>query len=213
MSRLRENVEQQQQTRTFFDLVQRQQSQNGNNKIPDKRVHQGFRIEQSVLLSLEYEAEKKGISLSNLVNKTLKNYVMCDMYFEELGFLLISKDFLRKMFRKLGDQEKTKVDLEEIGRDIGSTIVKEYVSYFFSEVNADTVIKFLDLWFKRFQSYQHRITPENNRLHYCIVNHDINMNFSIALKSLIEELLEPIIKKPIKFTSLTPCTITFSFEI
>jgi len=84
----------------------------------------------------------------------------------------------------------------------------KYISYFFPEVNTNSLINFLDLWFKRFQSYQHR--HENGR-HFYVVNHEINMNFCIALKAMLEGLIEPILKRSVEFRELTSRTITFSF--
>ena len=160
-------------------------SANDNNK-KEKLVHSSFRLKED-LISLETEARKRGVSLSTMVNRTLENYITNEMYFEELGFILVSKDFLRKAFSGLNER-----DAQELGRELGLTVAKEYISFFFPEVNSNNLVKFLDFWFKRFQSYQHRI--DNNR-HYYIVNHEINMNFSIALKAMLEGLIEPIFKR------------------
>ena len=92
---------------------------------------------------------------------------------------------------------------------MGLTVAKEYISFFFPEVNGNNLVKFLDLWFKRFQSYQHRFS--NNRHHY-IVNHEISINFSIALKAMIEGLIEPIFKSSVNVKDFTSRMITFSFD-
>jgi hypothetical protein len=172
----------------------------------NKLVHSSFRIKENVLNALEKEAGKRGISLSSLINKTLEDYVTCDMYFERLGFLLVSKDFLRNVFSQL----KGKKEIDEIGRRLGQTIAKEYVSYFYPEVNSTTLIEFLGLWFRRFQSYHHRV---DNRLHCFTVSHDINMNFSLELKAMLCGLIEPVALGVVKFTSVTDGAVTFSFEI
>jgi hypothetical protein len=144
------------------------------------------------------------------------------MYFEQLGFILVSKDFLRKVFSKIEKAE----DIEEFGRELGLTMAKEYVSYFFPQVNSKSLIKYLDLWFRRFQSYQHRIDNDRNNnnqnnnnnnnngeRHYFTVIHDINMNFSIALRTILEGLIVPIIKSDIEFRNITASAISFSFEV
>jgi hypothetical protein len=174
----------------------------------NKLVHSSFRIEEDVIAALAKVAQKRGDTLSTLVNKTLKNYVTSEMYFEELGFILVSKDFLRKMFSSkiVSDQKH----LEEFGKELGLTVAKEYVTYFFPEVNSHTITQFLDIWFRRFQSCQHRI--QDNR-HCFSVYHDINMNFSIAIKSMLEGLIEPVIKNPVDFKELTSNAIIFSFEV
>lgn len=171
----------------------------------NKLVHQGFRIEENVLKALKREAKKRGTSLGNIANKIFKNYVTRDIYFEELGFIPMSKDFIRKWLSRI--EEKF---LIEDARELGSTIAKEYICYFYHDVNNYTLIEFLELWFSRFQSYQHGM---DNRCHRFSVNHDINMNFSIYLRESLKALIEPIINKPVKFGALTPNVITFSFEI
>src|SRR3712207_1199998 len=74
---------------------------NSNNK--DKLLHQGFRIQEQVIKAVAEDAARKGISVSNLVNKILRNYVTHEMQFEELGFILVSKYFLRKIFSIVDD--------------------------------------------------------------------------------------------------------------
>src|ERR671912_87302 len=199
-----------------------------------KLVHSSIRMEENVFNLLQKEAERQGISFNSLVNKTLKNYVKSEMHFEQLGFLLVSKDFLRKTFAELQDEKR----LEELGKELGLTVAKEHVSYCFPKVDSCTLIQFLDIWFRRLQSYKHivdtsrvkdinvileeGIRKENEEeyqqlqrkeIHYFTVNHDININFSIALKAGLEGLIEPIIKSPIIFKQITSNSISFSFSL
>ena len=98
----------------------------------EKLTHQSFRIEEEVVKALGQEAIRKGISVSSLVNRTLKNYVTHEMQFEELGFILVSKDFLRRLFNIIENENH----IEDFGREFGLTIAKEYVSYFYPQVNS-----------------------------------------------------------------------------
>ena len=210
-------------------------SSSKNKKI----VHSSIRMEEEVFQLLQKEADRQGISFNSLINKTLKNYVISEIYFEQLGFLLVSKDFLRKTFAELQDEKR----LEELGKELGVTVAKEYVSYFFPNVDSSTLSQFLDIWFQRFQSFKHRVNNKNNNnnnnentliennlekeegkegqqlqrqkqeTHNFTLNHDININFSIALKSILEGLIEPIIKSPITFKEITANSISFSYSI
>jgi hypothetical protein len=56
-----------------------------------------------------------------------------------LGFILVSKDFLRSVFTQLKEKEQ----IEEMGRRLGQVAATEYVSFFYPEVNIDTLIQFL----------------------------------------------------------------------
>ena len=69
-------------------------------------------------MMLDIEAKKKGISLSNLVNKILENHVTCDMYFEELGFIPVCKDFLRKVFGRIKEEEDVQNYLVDDSREL-----------------------------------------------------------------------------------------------
>ena len=182
-----------------------------NNKNKDKLLHQGFRIQEQVIKTLAEEAARKGISVSNLVNKILKNYVTHEMQFEELGFFLVSKDFLRKIFNIVDDEK----DIQDFGREIGTTIAKEYVSFFYPHVNSTTLVQFLDYWFRRFQSCKHIVenSDKSQERHYFTVNHDINIKFSLALKAILEGLIEPVSKTTVEFRDVTANSITFSFDV
>jgi hypothetical protein len=210
------------------------------SKDTKKFVHSSIRIEEDVLKALQNEAQRREVSFNSLVNKTLKNYVTSEMYFEQLGFILVSKDFLRKTFSRLNEN-----DIEEFGRELGLTVAKEYISYFFPQVNNATLVEFLDIWFRRFQFYQHRVEEErednsangpaaantpttttttnlgdtiirqnqnNQKHHQFTVSHDINMNFSFVLKAILQGLIEPITKSPIIFKNITSTSITFSIK-
>jgi hypothetical protein len=189
----------------------KEDNDNNNNNNKDKLLHQGFRIQEQVIKTLTEEAARKGISVSNLVNKILKNYVTHEMQFEELGFILVSKDFLRKIFSVVDDEK----DIQDFGKEIGTTIAKEYVSYFYPQVNSITLVQFLDYWFRRFQSCKHIVEDNNDRSqerHYFTVNHDINIKFSFALKAILEGLIEPVSKTTVEFRDVTANSITFSFD-
>src|SRR5215213_1890335 len=188
----------------------KEDNNNTNNK--DKLLHQGFRVQEQVIKTLTEEAARKGISVSNLVNKILKNYVTHEMQFEELGFILVSKDFLRKIFSVVDDEK----DIQDFGKEIGTTIAKEYVSYFYPQVNSITLVQFLDYWFRRFQSCKHIVENgdrSQSQRHYFTVNHDINIKFSFALKAILEGLIEPVSKTTVQFRDVTANSITFSFDI
>jgi hypothetical protein len=75
-----------------------------------------------------------------LWNKCIIDYITRAIYFEELRFIPVSRDFLRKLLINIEDPKY----IEEFGSELGLTISKEYVSYFFPEVNPYTLIEFLD---------------------------------------------------------------------
>lgn len=172
----------------------------------EKLQHLTFRTPEGVIKALKKEADSKGVPLSILVNQIFKNHLV-QKDTGKADFVLSSKDFFRKIFEKI-DQKS----LEQYGIELGRAIVSEYTSSYFPDINSCTIVQFLESWFGRFQSFQHRVDEVNNR-HSFSLNHDINMNFSIVLRVILEGLVEPVIKNKVVFGDLTPNTITFTFEI
>jgi hypothetical protein len=190
--------------------VKKREDNDDDNSKKNKLSHQGFRLEEQVIKTLAEEAVRNGISVSSLVNKILKNYVTHEMQFEELGFILVSKDFLRKIFSVIDDEKH----IQDFGKEFGTTMAKEYVSFFYPQVNSNTLVQFLDYWFRRFQSCKHVIEDsDRSQRHYFTINHDINMKFSVALKAILEGLIEPVSKTTVEFRDITPNSLTFSFDV
>lgn len=91
---------------------------------------------------------------------------------------------------------------------------KGQISYFYPQVNSNTLVQFLDYRFRRFQSCKHIVEDiERSQRHYFTVNHDINMKFSLALKAILEGLIEPVCKTTVEFRDITANSISFSFEV
>jgi len=59
------------------------------------------------------------------------------MYFEKLGFIPVSKDFMRTMFSRIESEE----DIEAYSRDLGNIVVNEYASLFYPKLNRETLIQ------------------------------------------------------------------------
>jgi hypothetical protein len=181
---------------------------NTTNSKPKKMLHRSFRIPEDILKALENEATSEEIPLSNLVNRILRNYLVTQLRSENNDFILTKKDFFRRVFAKI-DGERS---IQDYGKELGYAVVSEYTSAFFPEITSHTLIQFLRSWFNRFQSYQHRIDEGNNR-HTFSLNHDINMNFSMILKVILQGLIEPVTKSSVVFAELTSTSITLTFEI
>jgi hypothetical protein len=167
-------------------------------------VHLGFRIDEDVLNGIKKAAKRTETTVSNQTNKILRDWITRDAYFQELGFIPMSKEILRAWLNKIEERE-----LIIQAKDFGSSCV-EFIVYLFGEVNGNNLIKFLEILFSRFQSYQHHI---ENKTHSFHINHDICMNYSIFYSELLRALIEPIIKCPIKVKSITQKMIIISFDI
>lgn len=172
--------------------------------LKPKLVHMGFRIDQSVLEGIKKAAKRTETTVSNQINIILRNWVMRDAYFQELGFIPMSKDVLRAWINNI---EQTELVMQ--AREFGISAT-EFIAYFYGEVNIANMIKFLGVLLSRFPSYDYRIENNTHSFH---INHDICMKYSIFYSELLRSLIEPIIKGPVKLKNLTQKTIIISFDI
>ena len=76
-------------------------------------LHRTFRIPEEVVISLEKEANSRGVPLSNLVNKILKNHLTTGLHNEKASFVLTSKDFFRRVFGKIDERS-----IEDFGKEL-----------------------------------------------------------------------------------------------
>ncbi|HZC21177.1 MAG TPA: hypothetical protein VE223_06000, partial [Nitrososphaeraceae archaeon] len=68
-----------------------------------------FRINQDTADKLNAESEHKGISLNNLVNQILKNYIDWDRLESKAGMIPVAKPIIAEGFRHLSDDDVIKL--------------------------------------------------------------------------------------------------------
>ncbi len=168
-----------------------------------KLIHHSFRIEEDILSTIQEEAREKGLSDSSMVNQILKNYVIRDRCLRRIGGVLVMKELLRISF-DLADAD----NLSIMSKQLGSTVGRSYVSYFFEEINEYTIIQFLKLFLSGFASFESKST---NNSHVFAVNHDINQKFSISTMEFIKGLVEPMYYSVKLFDAATGI-LSFSVE-
>jgi hypothetical protein len=161
-------------------------------------------MDEDVYQSIEKEAEKNGFTTSNLMSKIVKNYVTRDKFFEQLEFIPIGKDIIKIWLSRIEEEF-----LREDAKILGSTIARDYISYFFHDINISTLIKFLNIWLETLGNVQKK---EHHNTCSFVINHCVNFQYSIYLQEFLTALIEPITKKRINFIEITPNLLSFSFD-
>ena len=114
------------------------------------------------------------------------------------------KDVIRSWLERI--QENF---LREDAEKLGSTIAREYIAYFFHDVNAHTLIQFLDIWLHTLGETQKK---ELHGTYAIAINHGVSVRYSMYLKEFLCALIEPIISKRVDFVEITPNLVSFSFK-
>ncbi|TMI67078.1 hypothetical protein E6H16_04460 [Candidatus Bathyarchaeota archaeon] len=193
-------------------MVAKQQSERSSSSSPTFKKSRprittdtvSFRIDSILRANLEEEAKKNRTSLNTLVSQILSRYADWWRYVGRLGLIPVSKDLLRDAFKSLDKSE-----LEELGKSFAETSGREHVLYLYQQLSLGTILQFLDLWSSHFDAYEHRY---DGKMHYYTVHHDVNLNFSIFVKEFVTTMIRETVPRTVKFETVGPNSVTFSFE-
>lgn len=167
-------------------------------------MHYTFRIDEDIFESIGKEAGEKGITVSNLMCQITQNYVKRDRFLGQLGFVPVGKNVIRSWLGRIQEDF-----LREDAKKLGSTMAREYITYFFHDVNAHTLVQFLDIWLHTLGELQKK---EHHGTHSIVINHGVSTQYSLYLKEFLGALIESIISRQVNFIEVTPNLVSFSFE-
>lgn len=167
-----------------------------------KTIPYSFRIDNEIYSQLETEANKKDISVNTLLNQITREYFF-KKNFEKIGCIPVPLDVLRDIF----DSADEKALLKKADK-LGSNHATEYVQSLYNDINKNTAIQFLDVWFGRFPKFEHKI---HGSIHSYSIQHDINEKYSVFMKEFVKSFCETMLREPVKIQT-TQRMITFSFS-
>lgn len=155
-------------------------------------------------LALEQEAQRLGINPNALVTQIFNRQISWGRYVGELGFIPISKDFLRLVFDSLRQEQ-----IDNIARLLGESAAHEELFFLFQQISPASILMFMDLWASHFDAWDHKYDLGKHRF---TIKHDINQNFSRFTKEYISSLLRSTVGNSVSFEAMSPNSVTFTFE-
>jgi hypothetical protein len=124
-----------------------------------------FRLDANELAQLRDLANQKKTTLNTLVSQIIDKYLKLWVYNHQYGFFSVNTEVLRETFVKLNDK-----DIERIAKDKGERVHKSIILYLFGKVTKETVVKYLDVFGERFETYRHF---KEGRKHTVIISHNV----------------------------------------
>ena len=102
-----------------------------------KSVTRTIRLEELAIDShLKELAEREGVSINFLINKALRKYIIWDLYAAKFGMVSIPSALLSRFMDMLTDEQA-----RDLGKWAGENHVKDFVAFWFKEVNLQTLFK------------------------------------------------------------------------
>jgi hypothetical protein len=163
-----------------------------------------FRLDEDIVDALRQEADEEEISLNVLANHIFRRYVEWERDAQKAGFIPITRELLMALINEIDDRK-----IEELVRKTGKDVVKEQILYMESNYDLDSFIKWLESR-NRISGFAQKHVI-NGKIHEFIIQHDLNMKWSLYMKTLFEIILDDVYKKKVDF-ELTPATVVFKIE-
>jgi hypothetical protein len=151
-----------------------------------KAITRSFRLDQEWDLTLSKIAEKQGLSISGMLEKIVKDYLLFYRWVEELESVIFSPNTIHTIIEAL-DEEK----LREIGEKVAQTTFKESYLVRGDEMNLDTVTFQIKDQMGR---YAHWFTVEeyDTDSHYFYIKNRLGEKWGIFVEAYLSSLIQNI---------------------
>ena len=164
-----------------------------------------FRLNVDIVDKLRIESEQTNISLNNLTNQILQNYVDWDRLESKAGMIPVAKRLLSEAFKDLSDDEVIK-----LATNVGRDTLNDIILFMRNKMDLDSLLSWLKLWLKKNSTAGFSHTMEND-IHTCIMKHDLGQKWSLYHKTVLELILEDMLSKHVDIT-ISNTTLLFKFE-
>lgn len=167
----------------------------------------GLRLDRNDLLRLKLLAAENKESVNTLISQIIDGYLNVWIFDHRYRFFPVSEEFLRLAFDKLSTEE-----IESLVHTRLAKIHRSMIMQLYGEVSVETVLRYLDLYGKRFETYKHF---NKGRRHTITAFHGVCEMFSAAAYSTYSEILGLVGIKIIqseRYTDYGSFAITFELE-
>jgi hypothetical protein len=146
-----------------------------------KTVLRTIRIPYEIDKILQKGAKTKRVSINSLIYNLLLKYTEWDRYSERFGRVMLRPQTLQLIIDALGDEE-----IKDIGNRIGKKIPKEFLLFWFKEINLDSFLEYLSL-LCRYGGFAHYEIESKEREFTVTLIHNLGEKWSQFLKNVIEQ--------------------------
>ena len=145
-----------------------------------------IRIPTRLGLTLEKEADAQRISVNALITSVLKKYAEFDRLAEKFEFISMPRKSFSLLIQELDDDK-----IEKCARQVGSTVPKEIMRFWFDELSLGSLMSFMSLL-----SRHYRLVKSEIKVNYSdytiMLHHDMGMKWSKFLKYYLDEAIRGV---------------------
>ena len=146
-----------------------------------KTILRTIRIPYEIDQILQKDAKTKRVSINSLIHNLLLKYAEWDRYSERFGRVMLRPQTLQLIIDSLED-----IEIKDIGSKIGKKIPKEFLLFWFKEINLNSFLEYLSL-LCRYGGFAHYEIESKEREFTITLIHDIGEKWSLFLEKVIEQ--------------------------
>jgi len=158
-----------------------------------------LRINHDLAEALKEEARIDRVSLNVLANNILHNYVKWEKDAKQAGFIPVTKDLLTALLQRIDDKEIIEIVNQT------KNIIKAQIIFMEKRYDLWAALQWLETRCKA-SGFSEKRFYQNDRLTY-IIQHDLGWKWSLYVKTLIESVLEDLVKERVDFDVSTSMVI------
>lgn len=162
------------------------------------------RVDADTKNKLEIESEMKSMTLNTLIGQIITKHVSWDRFAEDIGFVFLTKPFLRAILSQVPEKEMTTIAVT-----VCRGAMKDATVYMYGELTVETFIKSLDSWLAASHiPFRHIKNDDTDRY---VIQHELGNVFSQYLVTVINAILNEF-KFHIHKQELTDQSVSFEID-
>jgi hypothetical protein len=162
------------------------------------------RVDEETKNKLEIESEMKSTTLNTLIGQIITKHVSWDRFAEDIGFVFLTKPFLRAILAHVPEKEMTNIAVT-----VCRGAMKDATVYMYGEITLESFIKSLDSWLTA-SHIPFRHIKDRNTDRY-VVQHELGNTFSSYLITVVNVILNEF-RYRTSNQEITDQSISFSIE-
>lgn len=162
------------------------------------------RVDADIKNKLEIESEMKSMTLNTLIGQIITKHVAWDRFAEDIGFVFLTKPFLRAILLHVPEKEMTNIAVT-----VCRGAIKDATIYMYGELTVETFIKSIDSWLAASHiPFRHITTDDIDKY---VIQHELGKEFSHYLITVINAILNEFKFRAAK-QELTDQSISFIID-
>ena len=156
------------------------------------QLTRSVRIDRDVDEGLRRLAKEYGVSVNALALRAVRRYAEWDSFADKFGFVDIPAVIVGQMFKDMTEEQ-----IIEVGTWVGTTLLREYVTFWFKEVNLETVLQACPRLISKYgRLFEFEERDEGGR-RTIVIKHAGGPKVSLFYEQVLQSAFKALLNRPV----------------